>query len=585
MEKNKQQHKWGKYRRKSSEADDKQVASLESQDRELNDLAGRDNIVVSEEFNFSEAHSAKNAGQRPVFNNLLDQIERGKVNSLFVWSPNRISRNAIDAAQVVDLMDRKKLWEVRTPSQTFRNTPQDKFMLALFCIQGKLENDTKGVDVVRGLKNKAVDGGRSGPAPLGYKNFTNEKGQKSIIPDPERFHIIRKMWALMLTGNYSVAKIMDIVNDDMGLRTPKRKNGSGGKKLTKSLTYYILVRPFYCGEFEFPIGSNNHYKGTHIPMITREEFDRVQILLGRKGRPRPHTREFVYRGPIRCGECGGSVTAEEKHHCVCSNCKHKFSYAHRTDCPKCGTDMENMKNPVTRDYVFYHCAKRTNPDCTQGCINQDDLERQLEKELAQLEISPKFKGWALDVLKRQNANESADREVIMKVQRKDYDAVVEKIDNLIDMRAGKEIDEDEYRRKKTVLLAEKTRVYALLGDTDKRIENWMEVAERGFNFAETACERFNADKSEDLHVRKEVFATLGSNYTLRDKKISIQADDLLFAIKNVKEESVVAINAFESTQKGSTATQMEPSYVLSPNLLPDLDSNQDTRLQRAMSYH
>ena len=70
-------------------------------------------------------------------------------------------------------------------------------------------------------------------------------------------------------------------------------------------------------------------------------------------------------------------------------------------------------------------------------------------------------------------------------------------------------------------------------------------------------------------MRKEVFATLGSNYTLRDKKISIEADDLLFAIKNVKEESFVAINAFAPTQKGSTATQMEPSYVLSPNLLRD----------------
>jgi DNA invertase Pin-like site-specific DNA recombinase len=569
MEKNKQIQKWAKYRRKSTEADDRQAASLESQDRELDELAGRDGTIVSEEFNFSEAHSAKHAGKRPVFNHLLDLIERGKVNSLLAWSANRISRNAIDAAQVVDLMDRGKLLEVRTPSQSFRNTPQDKFMLALFCMQGKLENDNKGVDVVRGLKNKAIGGGRSGPAPLGYKNFTNERGQKSIVPDPERFHIIRKMWTLMLTGDHSVAEIMRIVNDDMGLRTPKRKNGSGAKKLTKSLAYYILVRPFYCGEFEFPLGSNNHYKGTHVPMITREEFDRVQILLGRKGRPRPKTREFVYRGPITCGECKGSVTAEEKHHCVCSNCKHKFSYSHRTDCPKCATDMENMKNPVTRDYILYHCAKRTNPNCTQGCINQDELERQLEKELAKLEISPKFKGWALDVLKRQNANESADREMIMKIQRKDYDAVVEKIDNLIDMRAGNEIDEDEYRRKKAVLLAEKARVYALLGDTDKRIENWIEVAERGFNFAETACERFNADKSEDLHVRKEVFATLGSNYTLRDKKISIEADDLLFAIKSVKEESLVGINAFEPTQKGSTATQMEPSYVLSPNLLRD----------------
>ena len=152
------------------------------------------------------------------------------------------------------------------------------------------------------------------------------------------------------------------------------------------------------------------------------------------------------------------------------------------------------------------------------------------------------------------------------------------------MRAGKEIDEDEYRRKKVVLLAEKSRLQGLLVNVDKRIENWLEVAERGFNFAETASARFNADKSEDLHVRKEIFATLGSNYTLKDKKLIIEADDLLFAIKRVKESSTLIPSPFEPTQKGSTATQMEPSYVLSPNELPDLDSNQGDDFQRVASY-
>ena len=119
----------------------------------------------------------------------------------------------------------------------------------------------------------------------------------------------------------------------------------------------------------------------------------------------------------------------------------------------------------------------------------------------------------------------------------------------------------------TILLAEKSRVKGLLENTDKRIDSWLEVAERGFNFAETARARFASDKSEDLHVRKEVFATLGSNYTLKDKKLIIEADDLLFAIKKVKETSILTESPFEPAQKGSTATQMEPSYVLSPNEL------------------
>ena len=127
------------------------------------------------------------------------------------------------------------------------------------------------------------------------------------------------------------------------------------------------------------------------------------------------------------------------------------------------------------------CGKTT-PTCSQGSINESELESQLKAELVKLEISPNFRNWALGVLKRQNATESADRENVMRSQRKEYDSILAKIDNLIDMRAGNEINEEEYRRKKAVLTAEKSRVYALLEGTDKRVDNWLEVAERGFNY-------------------------------------------------------------------------------------------------------
>ena len=170
MEKNKQQLKWGKYRRKSSEADDRQVASLDSQDRELVEKAGHEGIDVPEKYNLAESHSAKRPG-RPVFGQLLALIEHGKVNALLVWSLNRISRNAIDTGYIIDLMDRGLLLEIRTPGQVFLNTPNDKFQLALYCSIAKQENDSRGVDVVRGLKEKAINGERSGPAPMGYINL------------------------------------------------------------------------------------------------------------------------------------------------------------------------------------------------------------------------------------------------------------------------------------------------------------------------------------------------------------------------------------------------------------------------------
>ena len=63
-------------------------------------------------------------------------------------------------------------------------------------------------------------------------------------------------------------------------------------------------------------------------MVTEEEFWRAQSFLGKKGRPRPKTRRFAFTGMIRCGSCGGMITAEEK--------VNRYGY----------------------HYIYYHCTKK-----------------------------------------------------------------------------------------------------------------------------------------------------------------------------------------------------------------------------------
>ena len=60
---------------------------------------------------------------------------------------------------LVDLMDQKKLIHIQTYGQTFKNSPNEKFLLMILCSQAKLENDNKSINVKRGLK------AQSGPPP------------------------------------------------------------------------------------------------------------------------------------------------------------------------------------------------------------------------------------------------------------------------------------------------------------------------------------------------------------------------------------------------------------------------------------
>lgn len=155
------------YARKSSESEERQVMSIDSQIKEMLQISEREGLEITGIK--QESHSAKNTGQRPVFNELLLEIQDGKYNAILTWAPDRLSRNAGDLGAVVDLMDQGKLKMIRTYGQTFSNNPI-KFLLMILGSQAKLENDNRGINVKRGLRTRCEMGLWPGVAPLGYLN-------------------------------------------------------------------------------------------------------------------------------------------------------------------------------------------------------------------------------------------------------------------------------------------------------------------------------------------------------------------------------------------------------------------------------
>ncbi len=284
-------------------------------------------------------------------------------------------------------------------------------------------------NVKRGLKTKVEKGWLPTLAPIGYRNNKyREKGDARIIIDPERFDLVKRMWDMMLTGNYTPPKIAHIANQEWGFITQKQR------PLAVSMLYKVLISPFYSGWFEYPKNSGNWYKGNHDPMVSRAEYDKVQILLGRKGKPRIKKHEFPYTGLIRCGECGAMVTAEQKNQIVFSNCKCKFSSNNKIECPKCKMPIDKMNNPLIRRYVYYHCTKRINPDCSQGSIEAAELEKQINQLLAHIHISEGFKNWAVEYLKEKHKEEIDSIENVLACRRKAYDMCLQKLNNLFQLK-------------------------------------------------------------------------------------------------------------------------------------------------------
>ena len=193
------------YARKSTEQDDKQVLSIESQVKEMLSMAERDGLEVTDIKR--EAHSSKDVGQRPVYNELLAEIRQGKFNGILTWAPDRLSRNAGDLGSVVDLMDQGLLHEIRTYGQKFTNNPNEKFLLMILGSQAKLENDNKMVNVKRGLRARCQMGLWPSVPPTGYLSNTDRNKKCEVIIDELRAPVIKQMYEKVAYDGWSGRKI------------------------------------------------------------------------------------------------------------------------------------------------------------------------------------------------------------------------------------------------------------------------------------------------------------------------------------------------------------------------------------------
>ncbi len=466
------------YCRKSSEAEDRQALSIEAQ---INELTRR--YIEQEKLEIveilEESFSAKKPG-RPVFSAMVKRIQKGEADGIIAWHPDRLARNSLDGGKIIYLLDNGTLQDLKFPTYNLENTPQGKFMLAVMFGQSKYYVDSLSENVKRGNRLKLEKGWLPNKAPIGY---LNEPIEKTIVKDPERFQIVRKLWDLMLTGNYSISQILKIASDNLGLRT-KKSRVLGGRKLTKSGIYKMFLKPFYYGL----IGKDTMtYLGKHEPMVTEEEFNRVQQLLGRKERPRSKNHEFAYTGLIKCEECGSPITAEEKY------------------------------NRYGSHYIYYRCTKKRNP-CSQRYIEVKELEKQILKTIEKISLPQSYIDRALKYLDTLDKEDDKLKENIYKSLEKELKETEKNINNLTTMRIKDFIDDEEYLSQKSKLLKDKASLELKLKNGSKS-RDWLELSKKTFIFINRARYLFTKGS---LEQKRHILTSIGSNFSLKDKKLSIQ---------------------------------------------------------------
>jgi site-specific DNA recombinase len=469
------------YCRKSTEEDDRQVLSIESQQQELKRLADKEMLQVVA--SFEESRSAKTPG-RPVFNDVLQRISRGEANGILAWHPDRLARNALDGGQVIHFLDTGKLTDLRFPTYTFENTSQGKFMLAIMFGQSKYQVDSLSENVRRGNRTKREKGWYPAYAPIGYLNAKNETGNKVIIPDPDRFPLIKKIWQMFLSGAYSVPELCKVARDNLVLRTRKHKK-TGGRPLGRTGIYKLLKRPFYTG---YIVYGGTWFLGKHEPVITIDDFERAQALLRKDTRSHPKRHLFAYAGLLKCGNCRSAVTAEE----------HYNRYGYR--------------------YVYYHCTHNVRSDvrCRERSIEQDELQRQVLAFIDKISLDKKQLDEALALAHKESQEESSAQ--MKRSTEKALETCRKSLDNLTQLRCQEMITDEEFARQRAAFMKEQERLRARLRHLET--EDWIEPSRKFFLFSNRA--KFWLLHGTSIEKRL-IVSTLASNLLLKDKKLIFDA--------------------------------------------------------------
>lgn len=477
------------YARKSSESEERQVASIESQIAAAREICTRNQI--GEPRVFTEAMSAKEPG-RPVFNALMQQVHRGRVSTIVCWKLDRLARNPIDGGAVVWAMDKRRLTSIVTPQSTFTNTSNDKFWMGLEFGMAKKYVDDLSDNVRRGIRQKVQNGWLSARPPLGY---LNDRNTKTIVADPARFPLVRKLWDHMLTGNYTAHEVHRIAVDRLGLRARTLRGGDGGP-LAVSVIYKLFRNPFYYGLITH---EGAVHPGAHPPMVTKAEFDIVQTVLSRTSNRRPKAHVFTYTGMLRCGECGSAITAERK------------------------------VNRQGHAYTYYHCTKRKpGVPCSQGSIEERELERQIATFLDSITITKELEEWAVAMLQKYRQEETEKHLASTKSLQVRRENIKKELSELLSIRLRGLVTDDEYNSKKRELEDEEVKLREFFGDTDQTFENVLHRTMQVYRFA---CRAKQIFEKGDLEAKRDILHFTSSNLTLRSKKLHIEPEKPLFFVQ------------------------------------------------------
>ena len=353
------------YARKSTDDSDKQVRSLGDQMSECMDYVEKNNLLLGRPNHIQEAISAKVSEKRPGFRRMIEEIKKGHYDSIIAWHPDRLARNMKEAGEIIDLLDRGIIKDLRFVSFNFENTPSGKMHLGITFVLSKQYSDQLSVNVSRGIEHSIEDGEYINRPKHGYYK---DIGQR-LRPDGRNHDLIKTAFRMRVEGK-TFRQISQYLNSSHYERSYK---GVGGTMPHRAFKWFpqgvqrTLRDPIYAGVVSYGNGNIADLTELYdfVPAISVEDFVLINNLKGgnkevaklaRNYRKGDDVKADLLRGRVYCSECEEPRSSGITHKKDKSGSKHYFYY--RCDTPGCKLQNKSTRAKVIINFVNDFLAQK-----------------------------------------------------------------------------------------------------------------------------------------------------------------------------------------------------------------------------------
>ena len=323
----------GIYIRVSTEDQAREGFSLGEQEEKLKDLCKYKEYEVFKVY-CDAGISAKDMEHRPKFQEMLEDIKKGKINYIVAYKLDRVTRSVRDLEELIGMLEKYNCYLVCDRDDVNTSTANGRFFVRMLTVLSQLEIEIVSERTKFGLNGAIKCGHLPGIVPLGYK----KDGNKKTIIDETTKDVIKRVFDLYLQGK-SYQQISNIFNEEKVLN--KVWYDTHFEKIINNKIYmgdYVQYKRIHKKVQKEPIT----YMNVVDPIIPRYIWEECQLQKEKNQRTYTRDRVYTFFQKVKCPHCGNIMKCKGS-----GGKKKKYMYY---NCEKC---HENIRE----DYVEQKCLE------------------------------------------------------------------------------------------------------------------------------------------------------------------------------------------------------------------------------------